>query len=451
MTRRPPITGSKAHRAWKCPPSVVIPPTTDEDLEARAEPARGKGKVVHAYLQTVRELGIEAALAAAPAEHQLLLSAIDIDALPTHLSTEMAFRLNWRTGKAIHLGNDLDRDYGRAAAALGLLPDADQRFEIDLSIDVGGINENHPTRGRVGFCGDYKTGHQRYPMPDRFAQTLLGGLCIRSFFDVDQVVLQLVHVHDDGDHHTSTSIVDDWDLEAFRAEYAASRDLIAHAESEFSLGHPLALHEGEWCKYCPALKNCAAKTGMVRAMPAELVVLGIRPGEWETLEAGDEKNAAKMGIKIDMKVITVAKAAAAWMSVERIEEALARIKDEICRLGWVQPIPLPDGRVIEPYKTKKRELDGRVAARVLEAHYGREAALSAMDVSVTIGALEKVVGSAVNTANVDRKQKNLPRLMLKTRKGDGEVDKLMKEIELSGGVGEHTTEACRPHKPKAVK
>jgi hypothetical protein len=101
----------------------------------------------------------------------------------------------------------------------------------------------------------------------------------------------------------------------------------------------------------------------------------------------------------------------------------------------VHPIELPGGYWIEPYTTERRVLDGRVAAGVLEQRYGREAALEAMDLKVSLDALKKVV-SKYKQANE----------RLETKKGDGVVDKVLKQIEQLGGVATNASQQCKPHK-----
>jgi len=199
LAKRLRLSGSKIHRVWRCPASAVLPQDTSDDREARTEPARGRGKAVHSYLERVRSVGREQALGEVPAEVLPLCKALVIDELPTHLATEVAYAWNWRTRTARELGRNLGhRDYD----ALPNPPD--RSCEIPCTLDAVGMGVFKRKDGselRRGYNGDYKVGHTRYPRPDSYGQTLLGGCCIRSVMNLDDVTLELLHIDEDGDCH----------------------------------------------------------------------------------------------------------------------------------------------------------------------------------------------------------------------------------------------------------
>jgi len=428
---RPRTTGSKAHRAWKCPASVVLPQCEDDDQEERSDPARRRGKAIHRYLERVREIGHDDALSEATVEHMghdeaflTLINALDLDALPVFLSTEVAFRYNWRTGLAIELGRNLDRAYDSTEHGP---PGPDH---IDLTIDIDGI-EDRPD-GRRGLASDYKSGHTKYPAPDRFAQTMLAAQCVRVVYGCVDVVVELIHIHDDGTHHSVRRIVDEWDLDAFVADFRASRELIDHWEAEYRAGRPLGLHEGPHCNYCPARKQCPAKVALVKSIPAELVAMGVESHSFD-----DQNGTPTTELQVRPGALTVRNAADAWMMVERIEGVLGEIKKQLCGIAWNESIPLPDGRVLGRQETERRKLIGPKAASVLAELYGQQEAMRALTITTSI--------SAVRTLVVAHKQ---PKQKIETRKGDGALDLVLAQMAKAGAIETKPTEVVRPHVPK---
>lgn len=403
------VTGSRVHRVWKCPASAVLAVVDEGD---KHEPARARGKQIHAYLERVKVIGEAEALAEAPRDLWPLLKGLNLDELPAHLATEVAYAWNWRTGTARELGRNLERDYSGV----------DWDCEIPGTYDIVGC----AMASHVGLLADYKTGHVKHPPPDMFGQTLLGGASVRSRLVVDDVILQLIYIMGDGDHYKVTRTVSAWELDTFELELQAAMLELERMEQEYAAGRMPNVHEGPWCDYCPAYRNCPAKVAFIREIPDQLARLGI--------SAPAEPGAA---LELDRRQITVARAAQAWMMVERIEEALAQIKQEICGFGAFQDIPLPDGRVIGVLRTERRALDGRIAAQVLLARYGQEAVDEAIELRCSL--------DAFTTAIATRKKEGE---VAQSKKGTGIVDLALAEVGRLGGIGVNSTESVKPHVPK---
>lgn len=424
--RLPAPTGSKVHRMWMCPASSVLPQNVSDDAEARSEPARGKGTIVHKYLDRVLSVGREEALAGIPEDVLVLCMALDLERLPAHLSTEVAYAWNWVTQTARELGRNLGhRDYD----LLGV----DWSCEIPCTIDVVGMAEVvvGGFSRRRGYVGDYKTGHTTYPRPNRFGQTLLGALCARSVMELEDCVVELIYIDDDGDSFPARDIVDEWDLDTFARELTETMEALPALADAHDAGQAIAKHEGSHCAHCPGFKDCSAKVGLVRSIPVELMQLGVAPGADGQLEVAPN-------------TITARTAAAAYETCERIEAILRKIRAEVCGLAYHEPIQLSDGRVIERYTHKRRSVDGRVAAAVLEERYGRDEAMSAVELKVSIDAIRNVV-----VRNIDPKAK--PRPKIETRKGDGLLDVILHHIEVRGGLTTNIGEECKPRMPRKAK
>lgn len=499
------ITGSKVHRIWKCAASAVLPQHAMDVDRPEWEPMRKHGQGVHGFLEVVGKVGRGAALAAAPADVVPLLEALDLDNLPVGLATEVSFAWSWQTGAVRELGRNLPRrqDGGVDYDHPSIQPPVDWSCEVPLTIDVMGVAERVADSSarrdivmRKGYVGDYKSGHTRYPAPDMFGQTLLAALCVARVYGCDDVVVELLHIHDNGGHHTVRRTVNEWDLQAFEAELQAamrvtqpvvvgryedtSVDEIRAAVEAVRVHGVAALSplaeveiipptpvEGPWCDYCPAFRSCPAKLALVRAIPEELVRLGVRPGiEEDGLEGtpgalrdflyraatGDPPIplTAREAAALDRAValleppalvlapgaLTIRNAAAAWEAIERIEDVLARAKEEICSIAAFEQIPLSDGRVIGRFVTERRGLNGKVAAELLRERLG-PAAANYIEESVTLDALRKAVA-----------KHRRPGEKIETKAGDGVYDRALQEVERRGGLELKVTDAVRPHVPK---
>jgi hypothetical protein len=442
------ITGSRAHRVWKCPASAILPQV---DEGPRNEPARRRGKQIHAYLERVAAVGVDAALAeqtldreraaqlvardaaANPGENGeiakalvraslddnakllALLRALDIDELPTWLATEVAFAWDWKARSARELGRNLDRAYPELGPT-----------ENACTLDIVGSAVSH-----AGLVSDYKSGHSKYPAPDYFGQTLLGGLCARSVYKLEKVALELIHIHDDGTHHKVRRWVGEFELDAFEDEWGAAMELVDHWEAEYAAGRGVNVNEGAHCEYCPAYNQCPAKTALVRQLPAELRGLGIQVGQ-------DEAGAPVL--LIERGKISIRSASEMWMAIERIEDVLSRAKQEIIGIAAFEPIPLPDGRVIGRLQTERRALDGRIVAEVLDARYGRQEREATVELECTMDSLRRCVVRNIK-----------PHEKISTKKRDGVFDRVLEDIESKGGIGINSTDSIKPHVPKRLK
>lgn len=452
MTRIP-VTGSKAHRVWKCPASAVLPQIVSDDADAKHEPARARGKDIHRFLERVKVIGRAQAMAEAPADLAPVLAALDLANLPVHLATEVAFALNWQTGTARELGRNLGhRDY----ASLENPPDP--TCETAMTLDLVGTQEHGGAQR--GYVGDYKGGHSVYPPPERFAQLLLGALAARAVYGCDEVVVELIRIHDDGTHHRVRAVLDAWDLDAFAAEWRAVMESLPVLEAAEQAGRALPLHEGAHCDYCGAYKNCAAKVALVKAVPAELIQLGVQTRAVPALHPLDREELAlalaalpakakgrdaierilaseRSQLEVSPGAITASNAAAVYEACERLDDIIGKLKTEVCQLGWVHPIPLSDGRVIEPHITERRAIHGKIAAAVLEKRYGREAALSVIDIETSIAAIRRLVV-----------MKKAPDEKIQTRNKSGVLDSVIAEIDRAGGLVTNSAEVCKPHQPR---
>jgi hypothetical protein len=287
----------------------------------------------------------------------------------------------------------------------------------------------HGGKNVRGYVGDYKSGHVKYPAPDMFAQTLLGALCVRAVYGCDDVVVELVHIHDNGGHHKARRTINEWDLDLFARELADAMMMVDYWDGwiEKNGPHSVGAVEGPHCEYCPAYKSCPAKVALVRAIPAQLLAMGVRP----------DPESESGALVLTPGVISVRNVADIWMTLERITDIVNRAKEEACSIAAFEEVPLPDGRVLGRLITERRGINGKVGAEVLEKTYGRATRDEFVELSVTMAALRQ---AAVKHLKQGEK--------IETKAKTGAYDKLLAEVERAGGLELNVTDAVKPHVPK---
>jgi hypothetical protein len=426
------ITGSRVHRVWKCPPSAILPQIESDEPRPYAD----RGRDIHRFLERVGQgVSLGDAIAECPAELRTLLECLDLANLPTHLATEVAFAYDYKARTARELGRNIGRDYAGHLERTGQAPIGPT--EIACTVDLAGLE------GRRGYVGDYKTGHTRYPSPDRFGQTLLGALCVRHAWKCDDVIAELIYIRSDGNHYPARRLLDEWDLDIFADEIEAALELVDYSEAEYIAGRGVPVREGDQCDYCPAFKQCPAKVALVKSIPAELAALGY------TREVIVGEEAPAVGT-VAAGALDRRRAPEIWLTLERLEEIIGRIKQEICGLAAFDPIDLPDGRVIGRLITRREGLDGKIAAAVIEQWFGAEAREAAVELSVSKERLREAAADHVRKVKADAEAKGekAPKLAIQSKSGDGVLDRALAEIRRRGGIEETIHDSIKPHVPK---
>lgn len=400
------ITGSRAHRVWKCPASAVLPQVSSTEIH----PMANHGKAVHRFLERVKAVGKDVALAEAPVEVRPLLDCLDLEALPVHLATEVSFAYDWKN----RTGRELGRNIGRPYDTPGLLTELGVAelgpTEHGITVDIlGGEMRAGVKRGLIA---DYKTGRTKYPAPDRFGQTLLGAVAARATHGFGEFFLDLIYIDDDGEHYPARRRVDEWDLDTFADEWERANERVDEYERRLEThGIMPNVVEGPHCDYCPAYTSCPAKLALASRLP--IVVADL----------------AAQGM-------TRARAAEGWLVCERIVEMANAIKQQITGMAAFEDIELADGRIIGRHSTTKRKLDAKVAVPVLREKYGDEAVEEATKVTLSMEALRDQVAK--------RREKTEK---ISTKNETGVYDRMLQEIDRRGGLEVTTTESIKPYVP----
>lgn len=364
---------------------------------------RGRGKLIHRFLERAKTDGRDVALSEIEdLEVRTLCSVLDLEALPTHVATEVTFAWDWKERRGRELGRNLDRRYVEPGflESIGVEPLA--RTEHPVTVDIlGGQVVGGVKRGLVG---DYKTGRTRYPSPDKFGQTLLGALAASKTHAFEEMFVDLIYIDDEGEHWRSRRPLDEWDLESFADEWAASMARVDEYEPIVERGGLPNVIEGPHCAHCPAWKNCPAKLALAARLPVAV----------EEVAGETEKRLAvyRPG------EMTTERAAAAWIALEKFEGMIDRMKEEIRGLAASERIDLPDGRVIGVYRDEKRKINARAAIPIIRAKYGDKAVEEVVKPSITLEAMRDLVAKHRG-----------PKDKLTTKNGDGIFDKMLRELE----------------------
>jgi hypothetical protein len=336
------ITASALERTLACPPSHVLPHARSSSVHAE------RGTAIHAFLAAA-SVDREAALEACTEDVRPICEAIDLAALPVHLLPEAAYAYHWSTGAARFLGSNIGRDYS------GVRPD-----EAAGTADVVGVDPE----ARRGFVADYKTGHGDVTPAARNAQLRFLALCVARVHGLDVVVVEIIRIRPDGRPWRDRATLDVLDLAQFAGELAALPRRIHEAAEDFVHGRSLEVHEGPWCRYCPAFASCPAKAR-----------LAVQVAEGRVLAEAEA-----------LLPLTPERAGVAWGRIKEAEAFLAHVKRAV--LATLEEaggeLPLPDGRrLVRRTAPGNERLEGPTAFAVLAEFHGSEVARAAVEMEVT--------------------------------------------------------------------
>jgi hypothetical protein len=320
---------SSLGRVAACPTSEALPHARSSNLFTK------RGDVVHKFLADCAQVGRDVALLSADPEHVDALEIIPFDRLPPleahRYAVEVSFALNIATGDARELGRELERDAARAMAKPG---------EMVGTADLVGLTVESVV------IHDWKSGRGHVDRADVNWQTKTYALAAARTYGRDRAIGSIIRVLDDGTVWYDYFDMDALDLDAHEA---ALRALMAERDRVLALApedRP-ALHEGEHCRYCPALRFCPAKQVLLQA-----VVADDKPLSLEVVE------------------LTPERAAAAWAKLQRAEQLIELLKATVKDFARQTPVPTGDGFVLEEIEESKETIVPGRAVHALVKHFG---------------------------------------------------------------------------------
>lgn len=388
------ITGSFLPIAMKCAAAGALPAVDDI---SPFEP-RDRGVAIHDFLQAVSERGRDAALAEAEQKYDAsmvaTLRAIDVEALPTHLASEVALAWDWRARATRELGRGIKRQYGKLAPT-----------EIPFTLDLAGVDTSGFSP-RV-FVADYKSGFSWLPRPKDHEQVMMGGVALAKLHDADEAVLSLIKPDSFAPLHL-TDTIDQATIESFADRVEAQMDRVDFARRQVAAGQQPDVVLGPHCRYCPAWKACHGQTGLIRRVAENT-----------------------MPSRLDDPV-TPEQAVVAFELLERAKALTHRLEWELEQYLSREPAPLPDGRMLGLVESVKEFLDGKVAYQVVSRSYDRKAIDDAFKMSTSKTALRKMIATRIHTMQAANGKK----ARISTKDGTGALDRLLSDIRDAGGIAE---------------
>lgn len=345
-------SASQLERLSKCPSSAAMPQIQTSTKWST------RGTAVHHYIEVARTKGRDAALEAVDEEHHELCSVIDLEALPEGVfAAEVAFAYDVATGEARELGRGRERQYGPLGP-----------FEIPGTADAVAVSMD------AVFVPDWKTGWSEVQPPERNKQLRFLALAAARAYRRDTALVEVVRIREDGSAWRLGAKLDEFDLAVIAAELRDLHFTIEARRAQFARGEELEVHEGAWCRYCPAYVYCPAKTRLIR-------------------ELGTGNDPAAQIARLDpRRALDQEQLAHAWRKLKVAKGVLGRIEAGLREHAKRHPIPLGDNAYLGLQEVTGNELlDGRIAWRVVAEQRGREVADEVVEHKMTKKAIDKAV------------------------------------------------------------
>lgn len=317
---------SQHERVSECITSEALPHARSTSEASQA------GTAMHAFLANVVNHGKDKALEMADPEDREAFEAIPLDRLPdldaSQYVAEVSFALNIATGEAREIGRNLERAEAQSLAKPG---------EMVGTADLAGVTPD------TFVCFDWKRGignHvSRAEVNKQMRAYLLQGA---RTYHREKAIGFIVRMPEGGDPWFDRVEMDAFDLDSHEVEL---RELMAERQRVLAL--PAAerppLHEGPWCRYCPALAYCPAKvTLLATTFDGDLGELAVE--------------------------LTPERAARAWGKINQAEKLLERLKAIVKDYGRQSPFPTEEGYEVGEVTKHRETLVPERAQRVLKEY-----------------------------------------------------------------------------------
>lgn len=301
-----PLSASGAERVVKCPGSAHLP-----QIASTGEWAE-RGTTIHEFCRRiVKGLdGREEMIKKAPKKDRELLEIINSrDTIIEYgecIMCEPAFIIDVRTGDVRFLGENIYRNYGDRSP-----------YEVGVSLDVV-----WKSVGGELCIDDWKTG-MAVALPEDNYQIKLQAYAVMKHFGLDEINAGVTYIDSAGDFNRVAQTLTALDVDFTLEEVKTAIDVALSASAD-------QLHEGSWCKYCPAANSCPAKINFAFALIGKLTEIGT-VSTMSPVEAGQ-----------------------AWELAKRAEKLA---EDIIEKLKAIDDIQLPNGKAVRPILATTKAFD----------------------------------------------------------------------------------------------
>lgn len=310
-------TASAMDRVMECPASAVLPQAKDTSEAAE------KGRAIHTFLETGE----------APEGYEDICSGIDRESLPTELDCEVALAYDLSTGKGRVLGKGL----ARAEAYKDRQP-----YEVVGTADVLGRIDKDTL-----YLADYKTGHGDIPRARASFQLRTLALAACKALGATKAVVEIIVVHEGRAPWHDRAELDIFDLDMF-AHDLKTLGLKLQELRELQGkkgGAALDTSQGGWCRYCPAVTSCPARTALIVELTGG--------------STGDK--------------LTRSTAAVAYHKLRMAENMLTRIRKVLMAMAEEEPLDLGGGKKLGMVtKPGNERLDGDSVYETAMAVFGKK-------------------------------------------------------------------------------
>lgn len=344
-------TASNLSRSIKCIGAAVLPHS-----HGPSTPEQERGTVaVHAYLEAVPEVGVQAAVASVPEKHRDMSSRIELDGLPLDPSycREMAVGLDMVTGKAREIGRGINRNYGKR----GLL-------EFVGTADVAWIE------GDLVVVADYKGPSDNGDLKDHWQLRFLA-LAFARLWGKHAGIIQRYRIFEDGTHHKSEYPLDKQDMAETEARLRSLIDEWLEASQLVAAGKPLQVNPGaDQCKWCPAFAACPDKVQLLQKMVKEPARIG------EGMFLITEENLPEIRERYLM-----------------LKQVVGAVGSALHAFGAERTTALGNGLYFGSHEVPHRKVDAAVAYAIVRREWGQEIAEASVDMDASLASLERGVRS----------------------------------------------------------
>ena len=347
-------SASKLQLAATCAASCALP------QDGFAHPAGDEGTVLHALLDAALEARKNGMQHVPPESHEAWLDSVLEAVGPTldGAASEMAYGYDPMTGAAYLYGSHIGRHY----------PERETPTTLRGTVDYVA-----PSGAGGWLVVDLKTGNEDVPV-ERHWQVRYAALAVGAWHGAEVVQTAILHAPRDGSRPWWEwgPVYDGFALAGLRAELRGIVEAIQRAERDVRDGKTPRLVQGPHCGQCPARRSCPAMTGLVRA--------------WATRP---QETKAELHHLLDVET-----AGLAWARIQAAKAVLAEAERQVYAFASVQPVPLPNGRMLGKHRKRGRDVaDAEKAWRLLVERYGADVAHEAMTLKTSRTALRAAASS----------------------------------------------------------
>lgn len=334
-------TASAIGRAIACPGSEALPHV------AETTEWNTSGNVVDRYVVRARAIGTELALAELDDAGRELCAGLDVSTIPAGAEPQVAVAWDPTTGEAERLHLDGHRAY----------PDDGRYYG---TFDLVGLLDDETV-----FYDDLKWGN---PEPAAASwQLRAGAVFLTALTGAAAARPGHLRVGWNGKLRPERVFYDAIAIEEFEERLVALVGEIATVRAAYDAGEFVPLHVGPWCKYCPARRACPAKAAEIRTATGGDLVPLVRPvAELVELPEKAAVQVARQMVRAQMSALTPAELGVAYQKIKAASRYLEGALSAIRELAETEPVPLPNGRALQPMAWSAWESDAHAKAALTE-------------------------------------------------------------------------------------